>query len=74
MITDQVGFYYRIMWAEFQGSDALYEDYIIHLIGVVGLNALRDNRLIETCGIVNGRQLYALCPAPTLKGRCEDED
>lgn len=73
MITDQVDFYYRIMWAEFQGSDALYEDYIIHLIGVVGLNALRDNRLMETCGVVNGRQLYVLCPAPTLKGRCENE-
>lgn len=74
MITEQVDFYYRVMWAEFQGSDALYEDYIIHLIGVVGLNALRDNRLIETCGVVNGRQLYTLCPAPTLKGRCEDEN
>lgn len=66
-------FYYRIMWAEFQGSDALYEDYIIHVIGMVGLNAMRDNNLLESCGEVNGRRLYSLCPAPTLKGMLSDE-
>lgn len=65
-------FYYRVMWAEFQGVEALYEDYIIHLIGDVGLNTLRDNRLLETCGVVEGRQLYTLCPAPTLKGRLSE--
>lgn len=74
MITDQVAFYYRVMWAEFQGVDALYDDYIMHMIGIVGLNALRDNHLIESCGVINGRQLYALCPAPTLKGRLDDEN
>lgn len=74
MSTDLLDFYYRVMWSEFQGSDALYEDYIIHMIGVVGLNALKDNRLLESCGVVNGRQLYALCPATTLKGRLADEN
>jgi hypothetical protein len=73
-MSDLLNFYYRIIWAEFQGTDALYEDYIIHLIGTVGLNALRDYRLLETCGVVNGRQLYALCPATTLKGRLTDEN
>lgn len=67
-------FYYRVIWAEFQGSDALYEDYIINLIGTVGLNTLRDHNAIECCGEVNGRKLYALCPAPTLKGRLDDEN
>lgn len=74
MITDQVDFYYRVMWAEFQGVDALYDDYIMHMIGIVGLNALRDNHLIESCGVINGRRLYTLCPAPTLKGRLDDEN
>lgn len=68
-------FYYRIMWAEFNSLDALYEDYIIHMIGIVGLNALRDNCLLESCGEVNGRKLYTLLPPPnTLKGRLSDEN
>lgn len=74
MSVDLLDFYYRIMWAEFQGTDALYDDYIMHMIGIVGLNALRDNHLIESCGVVNGRKLYALCPATTLKGRLSNED
>ena len=74
MSVDLLDFYYRIMWAEFQGTDALYEDYIIHMIGIVGLNALKDNRLLESCGVVNGRKLYALRPATTLKGRLSNEN
>lgn len=73
-MSDQLDFYYRIMWAEFQGTDALCDDYIMHMIGIVGLNALRDNHLIESCGVVNGRKLYTLCPATTLKGRLSDEN
>lgn len=42
------------------GFDALYENYITELVGVDGLEILRKNRLIETCGIVNGRKLYVL--------------
>jgi len=73
-MSDQLSFYYRIMWAEFQGSDALYDDYIMHMIGIVGLNALRDNNLIESCGAINGRRLYTLCPPTNLKWRCDDEN
>lgn len=39
--------------------DAVYEDYIIKLVGEHGLSALLKHRLIEPCGIVNGRNLYA---------------
>lgn len=41
--------------------DAIYEDYIIYLVGYEGLHLLQKNRLVETCGVVNGRQLYVLC-------------
>jgi hypothetical protein len=41
--------------------DAIYEDYIIYLVGYEGLYVLRENRLLETCGVINGRQLYVLC-------------
>ena len=45
---------------ECDGLDAVYEDYIISLVGLYGLLLLKGNRLLETCGVVNGRQLYAL--------------
>lgn len=44
--------------------DALYEDYIIYLVGLEGLYVLQKNKLIETCGVVDGRQLYTLLSEP----------
>ena len=52
---------YEILKLDAKGLDAMYEDYIIHVIGVAGLTELRTNGLLEPCGIVLGRQLYALC-------------
>lgn len=52
---------YVIVRANSEGMDAVYEDYIKHLVGVNGLNELIKENLIETCGVVNGRQLYVLC-------------
>lgn len=52
---------YQILKSNEKGLDAMYEDYIIHLIGVAGLTELRGNHLLEPCGIVLDRQLYALC-------------
>lgn len=51
---------YEVVKNESLGFDAIYENYILELVGVEGLEILRKNRLIETCGIVNGRQLYVL--------------
>lgn len=55
-----VDYFYRVMWCEFSDIDALYEDYIIHMIGMAGLNILRESTRLEGCGVVNGRQLYSL--------------
>jgi hypothetical protein len=52
---------YQILKSSEKELDAMYEDYIIHLIGVAGLTELRGNSLLEPCGIIHGRQLYALC-------------
>jgi hypothetical protein len=41
--------------------DSIYGDYIQHLVGICGLNALIANHLVESCGVVYGRQLYVLC-------------
>lgn len=51
---------YQILKSDAKALDSVYEDYIIRLIGVAGLTELRGNHLLETCGIVHGRQLYTL--------------
>lgn len=57
MKADQV---YEVVRKECIGLDAVYEDFIKHLVGIVGLNILKENGFLETCGVVNGRQLYVL--------------
>lgn len=55
---------YDILKYDSKGMDAIYEDYIIHMVGTVGLFALKEYKLVETCGVVGDRQLYTLL-APT---------
>jgi hypothetical protein len=52
---------YQILKSNEKSLEAMYEDYIIHLIGVAGLTELRGSHLLETCGIVLGRKMYVLC-------------
>lgn len=52
---------YEIMKLETKNLDSIYQDHIIHLVGVFGFNALYENKLLESCGVINGRQLYVLC-------------
>lgn len=52
---------YTIVKNESEGFDAIYEDYIVSLVGLYGLLILKGNNLLEACGAVNGRQLYTLC-------------
>ena len=40
--------------------DAIYEDYLIDLVGTNGLYLLKERKLVETCGRMYGRQLYTL--------------
>lgn len=58
MTANQV---YEVIEKECRGLDAIYEDYIVSLVGYEGLDILKEEKLIETCGVVNGRQLYVLC-------------
>lgn len=55
-----VDYVYNMVSTECQGMDSIYADYIIRLVGVYGLNALIAYQLVETCGVVNGRQLFTL--------------
>ena len=51
---------YDIIKDESTGLDSIYEDYIQHCVGIYGLNALLKAKLLETCGVINGRKLYTL--------------
>lgn len=51
---------YQILKNATKGFDAVYEDYIINLVGEAGLTELRSNDLLEPCGIIHERTLYAL--------------
>ena len=51
---------YAIVKADCDGMDSIYGDYIERLVGSSGLNALIKNDMVESCGMVNSRQLYVL--------------
>lgn len=40
--------------------DAVYEDAIIDIIGQHGFSLIREFHLMEPCGSIDGRKLYAL--------------
>lgn len=51
---------YEIVKNDTLGLDSVYEDYIKQMVGVYGLNSLIEHRLVESCGVINGRRLYVL--------------
>ena len=55
--ADQV---YEVVEKASDKLDALYEDYIIHLVGEEGFELLRYEGFLTTCGSINGRTLYVL--------------
>lgn len=57
-----VEYVYQIIKKELEFFDAVYEDHIVALIGSAGLEALKGQQLLETCGAMAGRQLYTLVP------------
>lgn len=56
-----VDYIYKIIKNESRNWDAIYQDFILEMVGAFGMQALLENNLIESCGVVNGRQLYVLC-------------
>lgn len=51
---------YQTVKKVFDDVDAIYEDYLIYLVGYEGLHILQAKNLIESCGVVEGRKLYTL--------------
>jgi hypothetical protein len=56
-----VDYVYDIVRLDCEGMDSIYADYIKQMVGVYGLNALIEAKLVESCGVINGRRLYVLC-------------
>ena len=56
-----VDYVYDIVKLDSEGMDAIYRDYIVGLVGVYGFNALVEHKLLESCGVINGRRLFVLC-------------
>lgn len=59
---------YEIVQHDCQGIDAINGAYICKLVGEEGLMALIESRLVETCGVVHGNQLYVLLDNNRQKG------
>jgi hypothetical protein len=55
-----IDYVYEIVEEECKDIDAIYEDFIVQLVGTRGLYALINCRLLEACGVLHGRQLYTL--------------
>ena len=68
-----VDYVYDIVRLDCEGMDAIYKDYIIQMVGVYGFNALHEEKLIESCGVVNGRYLFVLCPKEPVDDTSEVE-
>lgn len=58
--VDTSDYLYKIVKDNTEGLNAIYKDYIINLIGEAGFFALKMNKLIESCGSINDRELYML--------------
>ena len=56
-----VNYIHDIVLLDCSDLDAVYEDHLKAMFGTYGLNALLVNKRIESCGVVNGRRLYAIC-------------
>lgn len=52
--------YLQLLKTAYPKAEAIYEDAIIDICGMEGLMSLRENRLIELCGVLESRRLYAI--------------
>ena len=58
---EYLDYIYNLVKSESKNLDAIYSDYIVMLVGTHGFDALHENKLIESCGVGNGRFLFVLC-------------
>lgn len=69
-----VDYVYDIVRADTEGFDAIYKDYIVSLVGEYGFAALCNEKLLEGCGVICGRDLFALCERKESNDHSEIEE
>ena len=51
---------YNRVKTECKGLSMIYEGYLIELVGQRGFKLLKENGLLEDCGVIHDRQMYVL--------------
>ena len=59
-MSKNVNYIYNVVKQDCDGLDSVYEDYLVHLVGTYGVNLLKENGLLESFGVINGRQIYVI--------------
>lgn len=69
LTSDEVytNYVYSLLMFDTMDLDSIYKDFILRAVGTYGFNALYEHKLIESCGSINGRELYVLT-GPRLRG------
>lgn len=50
----------EVLETAFEGLDALYEDYIVDLVGAPNFKKSRDQKVLLVCWSISGRTLYVM--------------
>lgn len=56
----QAVYCYKVVKETYEDVEVIYADSIVNLIGTHGLFLLHINKLIESRGVINNKQVYAL--------------
>lgn len=60
LLVKDLDLFHEIVAGCSRGMDAVYEDYVLYLIGQEGFDMLRKNHILESCGSIDGRNLYTV--------------
>lgn len=60
LLVKDLELFHEIIRGCSRGMDAVYEDYILYLIGQEGFDMLRENHILEYCGSIGDRKLYTV--------------
>lgn len=60
MIDIDIDALYNFVKLVVHDTSLVYEDYLLQMIGQTGIKLLMNAGLLDTFGIVNGKQVYVL--------------
>lgn len=60
LLVKDLDLFHEIIAGYARGMDVVYGDYVIYLIGQEGFDMLRENHILESCGSIEGRDLFTV--------------